>query len=439
MAQLRVGAARSNITPHLGCHIMGYFNDRLAEDIADELFAKTVVFDNGDTAIGVCVLDLIIAPQADLDLAKARASELTGIPPENLFISCTHTHFGPGTVDLSAVPREDAYMHFAMERAGDSFKRAQSRLRAAEVGHSSGLCPEETHNRRWVMKDGSVRMNPGYLNPDAVRPAGPSDPEVALLVARDAATKQPLAAIANYSLHYVGGPYANSITADYFGYFDRALQRLAGADFVGVMANGFCGDINNCDFARPAPQYPHPFYQAERVGNRVAAVAYGAWLGIRDYASEVKLGVATEPVKFRRREPTTEELAAARALVATPADRGGPGWAEWMYASEVIGVNEEPVERDTPIMALRVGDVGIVGLPGEIFVEYGLQIKARSPFERTLTVELANDYLGYCPTDKALDEGSYETRLARTAKAARGTEGLFVEASVRLLERLAGG
>lgn len=439
MSQLRVGTARTNITPHLGCHMMGFFNDRLAEDIADELFAKTVVFENDEIAFGFCVLDLIMAEKPDLDRAKARASQLTGIPTENLFISCTHTHFGPGTVDLAAVPREDEYMQLAMERAGDSFRRAQNRLRAAEIGHNSGSCPEETHNRRWYMKDGSVRMNPGYLNPDAVRPAGPTDPEVGLLVARDVETKQPLAALANYSLHYVGGPYPNQITADYFGYFDRALQRLYGADFVGIMANGFCGDINNCDFTRPAPQYPHPFYQAERVGNRVAAAAYDACLDIRDYDSEPKLGVTTEQVKFRRREPSADELAAAQELVKTRIAQTDPGWAEWMYAAEVIAVAAEPVERDTPIMALQVGDLGIVGVPGEIFVEYGLQIKARSPFARTLTVELANDYLGYCPTDKALEEGSYETRLARTAKAARGTEGLFVEASVKALERLAQG
>ena len=79
----------------------------------------------------------------------------------------------------------------------------------------------------------------------------------------------------------------------------------------------------------------------------------------------------------------------------------------------------------------------MVGLPGEVFVEYGLQIKARSPFVRTFTVELANDYLGYWPTDQALDEGSYETRLARTAKAAKGTEKTFVGAAIGVLEQLA--
>jgi hypothetical protein len=110
-----------------------------------------------------------------------------------------------------------------------------------------------------------------------------------------------------------------------------------------------------------------------------------------------------------------------------------------MYAGEMIAVSEEPLERPTPIMGARVGDLGIVGLPGEIFVEYGLQIKEQSPFARTFTVELANDYIGYCPTDKALEQGSYETRLARTAKAAKGTEGLFVGAAERVLQTLSAG
>ncbi|MCE5239530.1 hypothetical protein LLH23_13725 [bacterium] len=431
---LRVGAHRSNITPHLGCHLAGYFQDRLAADVADELQARTVVFESDDTALACCVLDLIVADQVYLNAAKQRAQELTGIPADHIFISCTHTHYGPSPFTLGNVVCEEEYLQWAMVTVGDSVKLAQNRLRPAEVASASGACPEETHNRRWRMRDGSVRMNPGYQNPDMVEPAGPTDPEVVLLVARDADTQDPIAALANYSLHYVGGPYHDRVSADYFGYFDRALTRMAGGEFVAVMANGCCGDINNCDFTRPASAYPHPFYQAERVANRVAAAAYYAWLGIRDYDAAPALGVAHETVTFTRREPSADELAAARALRESKHD---PADLDWIYAGELIGVSEEPLHRPTPVMALRVGDAGIVGLPGEMFVQYGLQIKRRSPFDRTLTVELANDYVGYCPTDRALDEGSYETRLARTAKAARGTEGLFVEAAVRLLNQLA--
>lgn len=432
MSALRAGAARACITPHLGCHIMGYFNDRIAENVADDLFAKAVVLDNGDTAVAIVVLDLVCAFRADFDRARKRAHELTGIPPQNIFMSCTHTHFGPSTAGCFNVPREEQYMHWAMDRAGDAVRMAQQRLQPAQVGHASGQCPEETHNRRWHMRDGTVQMNPGYENPQALRPAGPTDPEVGLLVVVGQDDK-PIAVVANYSLHYVGGPFALEISADYFGAFDRAMQRIAGEQFVAIMMNGCCGDINNCDFSRPAPPMPHPFYQVERVADVVAARAYGAWRTIREFSGDIELGAVTVPLTFRRRHPTDDELQAARRLRAA---KTAPDDPDWMYAGETIAVAQEPLERETPIMSLGIGDLGITGVPGEAFVEIGLQIKQQSTFARTLVAELANDYLGYIPTDKALDQGSYETRLATTAKAARGTQGALVHACGRGLELL---
>ena len=433
MSALRAGAARACITPHIGAHICGYFEDRIATDIADDLFAKAIVLENGDTSIAVVVLDLIAALKHDFDRAKARASELTGIPQDHIFMSCTHTHFGTASVGAFNTPREEEYMAWAMDRAGDAVKLAQNRLRVAKVGHASGQCPEETHNRRWHMKDGTVKMNPGFQNPDCVLPAGPTDPEVALLALLDA-DDQPIAALTNYSLHYVGGPFATSISADYFGAFDRALQRMAGSEFVAIMMNGCCGDINNCDFTRPAPAYPHPFTQVERVANVVASRAYGGWQQIREYAPEAALGAASQAVTFRRRVSTPEELAAAHATSAAHADRNDP---VGMYAREVLAVAEEPVEHETTITSLRVGDVGITGMPGEIFVEIGLAVKEQSPFARTLVGELANDCVGYVPTVKALNQGSYETDLARSAKASAETGDSFLEACVATLRALA--
>ncbi len=293
------------------------------------------------------------------------------------------------------------------------------------------------------MRDGSVQMNPGFQNPSALRTAGPTDPELLVLAVRGR-TGQPIALLANYALHYVGGPAHSSISADYFGYFDRALQRIAGRDFVGIIANGCCGDINNVDANQPEPEMPHPYFQEERVGNVVAATAYAAWQGLRawQYNSAPALGAATETMTFRRRQSSNHELAQARALLAEQesnwGDESAPDFKDRVYAREALHVAEEPLERAIPIMAMRVGDVGLVGLPGEIFVEYGLQIKDGSPFAHTMTVELANDMVGYCPTDKALGEGSYETRLARTSKATPGTEAAMVGASLAALGRLAG-
>ncbi len=423
----------SNITPKLGAHMAGYFSDRLADDVHDELHAKAIVLENEETALAVVVLDLIVILKEDADILKARASELSGIPAENIFVSATHTHTGPAPCGLLGAPRDEEYMAWLPGKAADAVKLAQNRLQPARFGHASGTCPEETHNRRWHMKDGTVRTNPGRENPDLVRPAGPTDPEVAVAVFVDDEYK-PIAALANYSLHYVGGGSGTAISADYFAAFGNALQRMAGGEFVAIMANGCCGDINNIDFTRAAIADPYPYYTVERVADVVAARAYGAWGQIRDFKAGVPLGAATEMVDFQRCESTEEELQEAREMVAD-AEAHEP--QEVVYANEILEVAQEPLVKPTPIMGLQIGDLGIVGMPGEIFVEYGLRVKDDSPFARTMTVELANDYLGYCATDLALDEGGYETRLARSAKAAAGTEKQMVEAAVRVLNGLA--
>jgi len=443
MKRLRAGAARSCITPELGTHMCGYFHDRRATDIHDDLYAKALVLENEETALAIVACDLIALTGTDVQAVKEHAERSTGISRQNIFVSCTHTHYGPATIGALGTPRDDAYMERAAERIGDSIKLAQNRLRPAEVGAASTTCPGETFNRRWHMKDGSVQMNPGFQNPDALRTAVPTDPEVLVLAVRDE-SREPIALLANYSLHYVGGPAHTAISADYFGYFDRALQRMAGHEFVGIMANGCCGDINNVDASQPEPEMPHAYFQEERVANVVAAAAFGAWQGLRhhQYDRDPVLGAATEMMIFRRRASSSGELAQAKALLgggaAGPIEDSAPDFLERVYAREALYVEAEPLERQVPIMALRVGQLGLVGLPGEIFVEYGLQIKERSPLARTLTVELANDMVGYCPTDKALRQGSYETRLARTSKAAFGTEAAMIATALDALVRVAG-
>jgi hypothetical protein len=434
MASLRIGTALVDITPSLGIHIPGYFNDRIAQDIADPLHARAIVFEAGGQAVALVVCDVICLVEEHTKQAKARAAELTGIPPENMMISATHTHYGPATITIFGVEQDDSYCEWMAERIADAIRLAQLNLQAVVIGHGAGSEPNEVHNRRWHMKDGSVRTNPGYLNADLLRPAGPTDPEVGLLAAMTA-DGRPAAAIMNYALHYVGGPYSNSISADYFGYACQALPRMWGQDFLAVLANGCCGDINNCDFTRPAPTYPDPFYQARRVGNVVAAEAFKVWNQIRDWRDDAVLAAANAYPIFRRRTVTDEQRARMEELLNGPRD---PSNREWMFALEHSRVDAKPLEWPIQIQALRVGDVAIVGLPGEVFVEIGLAIKQRSPFPRTLVLELANDWVGYIPTDKAFEEGGYETELGTHSMAAPGTEGQWVETALGLLRQLAG-
>ncbi len=436
MPSLQAGAAQLDITPGLGAHIIGYFTDRRATEIHDPLHVKAIALSNGETAIGFVICDLIVVPGDVVDAAKAIIQAETGVPPENVLIAGTHTHTGPAIVGALGTPEEEGYGAWVAPRIADAFIMAYRRQQPAQFAHAAGAVPGEVHNRRWHMKDGSVQMNPGHLSPEAVRPAGPTDPQLGLLVLRSP-EGAPIAAMGNLSLHYVGisGPDHSVICADYFAAFGRALNRLAGAEFVCPLANGTFGDVNNCDFTRPAPMSLHPRHQIERVANVVAAEAWRIWSGLReeDFRDDIPLGARLAQVNFPARCPTAEEVTEAKARY-----EAGEAWddMEWVYAREIALLVDEPTEWSVPIHSLRLGDLGIVGLPGEVFTEIGLDIKARSPLPQTMNIGIANDTVGYVATDKALDEGSYETRLCRHVRAPKGTGKLWADTAVAGLESL---
>jgi neutral ceramidase len=213
----------------------------------------------------------------------------------------------------------------------------------------------------------------------------------------------------------------------------RELARIVGGTFHALYANGTCGDIFWVDTDFPPWPHFHPFYNIERVGRILASETYRQWQNIRDWAEDAPVRAAWQEVTFRRREATAEQMREAERLLQGPAQ---PENREWVYANELMRLAQEPPEWPVPIQALRIGDLGIVGLPGEVFVEIGLAIKRLSPFPYTMVIELANDWAGYIPTDTALLEGSYETRLATVSKAAPGTADLWIRTATDLLQAL---
>ncbi|MBX3440279.1 MAG: hypothetical protein KF861_22505, partial [Planctomycetaceae bacterium] len=385
------------------------------------------------------------------DRAKQQASQATGIPVSHMLMSATHTHTGVTATGVFQSEEDVAYRQFLVERIAAGVERAYAQREPAKIGWAVGRDPSQVFNRRWYTKPeiantnpfgntgDRVRMNPGY-NPDAnIEPAGPIDPDVSLLSVQSA-DGRPLALLANYSLHYVGGVPGPLLSADYFGEFARRLgERLGAVDtdppFVGIMSNGTSGNINNIDFSAAARPRREPFEQIQIVAASVADAAYRACQTI-EYHDDVPLAVAEREVTLGVRLPAPEEVERARQLLATS---GPPPYTtvDKIYARETVLLAAYPAEVKALLQAFRIGDLGIVSSPCETFVETGLAIKEHSPLKPTFTIELANGYNGYLPTPEHHDLGGYETWRARSSYLDRNAEPIIRSTQLELLGEVA--
>ena len=440
---LRAGAFVIDITPQrFPVSVNGGMRDRMAEDSHDTLHARCLVFDDGRTKLAIAVVDSCMVPRDIVDRARAIASRSTGIPAANMLVSATHTHTAPTLTGVFQSEPDADYRAYLVGRIAEGIRRAAERLEPAEIGWAVGREPGQVFNRRWLLKPDvlyedpfgrrrdRVKMNPGFNKPDVDRPAGLIDPEVPVVAVRSR-DGRPIAALVNYSLHYVGG--VSPLSADYFGEFARQFSEKAGAggDFVAILTNGTSGDINNVDYSLKTRPRRKPFEQIRRVAGVVADVAHEKWKGIA-YRRDVTLASAQEEVKLGVRRPAPDEVARARKILAAAQDRALKGYAE-IYARETVRMAGYPESVTVRLQAMRIGDVGITAIPCEVFVEIGLELKRRSPLKPSFTIELANGYNGYLPTPEQHALGGYETWRARSSYLEEGASPKVVEALVRLM------
>jgi len=306
---------------------------------------------------------------------------------------------------------------------------AQADAAAKPVRLAAGSTEQQSlsFNRRFHMKNGTVRFNPGVLNPDIVRVAGPVDPEVGMVFLQEAeGDNDAVAAIVNFALHLdtVGG---TKYAADYPYYLEQSLREQYGDKFVLLFGTGTCGDINHIDVTKK---------------ERLKTDYIGRTLAETVKAKKESLKAVAEPL-----------LAVRSRIIEAPLQQFGPEKVAWAGEKiKKVGTRElsflEQVEAykilatqmhsgqtiPLEVQVFRLSrDVAVVGLPGEVFVDLGLAIKRASPFATTLVIELCQDAPGYIPTRKAFAEGSYETVNSRIAP---GGGEMMAEAAIRLLKEL---
>lgn len=442
----RAGAATSNITPPLGELIVGGFQPFPAKNIHDELHARCLVLDDGQNQLAIVICDNVGIPVEVYDLAKQQVHQATGIPPSHVLTAATHTHSattarGP----LKTLPETELtdYQKFVAHRISDGIRRALAQLEPARIGWGSIDEPSELFNRRWFVNDASlltnpfggidqVRMNPPAGSPKLDRPAGPIDPEISF-ISLQSTEGRPIALLANYSLHYVGGVRSGDISADYFGYFAKFIGEKLGASdqsppFVGILSNGTSGDVNNINFLEGSKRNYQPYEKMQEVAEKIASRVYEAHQ-IVDFHEWVPLAAQQYNLTLKTRQPTPEMIAYFDKTNSDAADGSKRrSTLEEFYADRIAMIQTAPKQVEIQLQALRIGDLAIAALPFEVFTETGLELKDLSPFGDTFTIELANGSFGYLPTPEQHRLGGYETWL--------GSNFVEKEATVMIVAKL---
>ncbi|MGE3315255.1 MAG: hypothetical protein AB7O26_09075 [Planctomycetaceae bacterium] len=464
--ELRVGVATTEITPGKNYPVSGYYVERLSTGTKDPLQAKAIVFRQGDQSAAFVICDLIaIASDLSAEVRK-RVEQQAGIPGGNVIVAATHTHTGPdygrelfSVVTGRPLPENwkgrEPYVPKLIEAIAAAVTLASESARPVQL--SAGLATQQSpvaFHRRYLMRNGEYRTWIGLKDPNVLRTAGPIDPEIGLLLIRDSERKTS-AVLSSHALHLdtVGGTLWS---ADYPFFIERTLQSSFDKNIVSLFATGCCGNINHVDSNSDTRN------SAEFIGTALGSTVAAAAPTLTEVKSPL-LQVRSEVVRLPLQQSTVDQLAQSKRLLreiaaGKQADfyehvdaykrivleqfRGKPDVEEtmsligWGLCHSKAGSGETlPVD----VQVITLGrDFAIVALPGEVFVEYGLQIKAASPFRTTLVVELCNSsetiYIptrnAYIPTRGSFTAGGYEVVNSTTLP---GSGDMLVDAAVRML------
>lgn len=433
---LKAGFSRVDITPEPGILMPGYFKVRESKGVLDPLEANCLAFSDGTTLALVAVIDCVDMPDAFADEAREAIAAKTGIDKGAIFVHATHTHAGGdlrrtnnrllGPEAAAAKKRlSDAYARKTVAALADAAARAVADLKPAHLSCGRSAARRISFGRRYRMKDGSVRTNPGVLNPDIVGAAGnPPDEEVQLLrIDREGA--DPIAVL-NFQTHpdVIGG---ERFSADWPGFARRTFEASLEGRVRCLLMNGTEGDVNHvCVDPTPEEQkglhpdfddVPRGYAHARHMGATIAAAALQVWHKTTTLeAGKIRFGGKTVYVPSNR--PRPDEMEEARRIDAL--HRAGRD-AELPYkgmdlttkvaaAERKIRLEHGPDSFELPLSAFAIGSsVAFGGFPGEPFNDIGKAVKKGSPFKMTILACLTNGDRGYFPFSDSYKEGGYES------------------------------
>ncbi len=426
---VQAGFAEVDITPPLGTHKIGWLKDIVSTEIRDPLFARVAVFKTGQEGVAFVQLDTLFIAWPEVAAIRQKVTQQYGFPGQHVMVVATHNHAGPAIAHAGDVPKDVAYADWLVSRVVEAFGRALDGLDEAEMGW--GRCFEwnVAHNRRVVMRDGTVRTHGTFADPNALCLEGPVDPELAVIAVRSTRGEM-RGLIVNFACHptHYGGD--TILSAGFPGVLAQEMRLCENGSAPGngpitLFLNGACGNLHTtdpCTGANPSQ---------EQVGQALARDVAGVLNGIQ-YERDVRLGAASRVVELPYRVVTEDEVQGQSRGAQRFID---PAIYERAIPALVRTIQERKSHR-AEIQVLALGATAIASVPGEYFTEFGLWIKEHAYPVRALVATNANGRVGYIPTREAFLRGGYETTFGPTSMLAPEAGELITATAVELIKSL---
>lgn len=432
----RVGAASQVINNEVGRIIQGASVDEKAASIRDDSEANAMLLDDGSVSVLLVSCDLAGLESDFVTSARDAMGSAAGIPPRNVIITNTHMHSGPSVIRTSYTkPIDTEYLERLHDWLVELARETVTSARAARIGWGLGRA-QLGYNRRCCWADGSHSLSGDTRRDDFIGMEGPDDPRHLGLFATDKDGK-PIAILYNNTTHPTCFYGVDFYSADFPGAARASLREAVGNVPV-LFLNGAFGDMS------PENQLTkHKFNESrEQKMLRMAHIAAGETLRLlheADFHDGAPIAHAFEDIELKVRMPDPERLKWAEDQLARfdAGEEVKPG--DRMFAFGVKHLHDEfsknPVDQ-LAIHAIRVGDVAMITQPCELFCQFGLDIKRRSPAPITGVVGLADGFSGYCPTTYGILGGGYSGEPIHWTRLVEDAGCRIVDAASRLVRGL---